>query len=187
MKRIRFDDYFSEMTDTFMFCACGVPCAFFAGMIIYGITWRILRAAGKSYPDHLFWWIMLGFGALFVIFILVMFFCCFYNFLKAIILDASARRQCKAKGHDWDELLHCRRCGEVKPHEHMWGGCRCMLCGEQRDEGHAWITEVCPTCGGSGHVTRYDDWGNDYEEPCGCAHPVERVCIVCGKREDDSV
>ncbi|HWP21363.1 MAG TPA: hypothetical protein VN417_01380 [Candidatus Cryosericum sp.] len=212
MKRIDYDYYFGEAAETLIFSAFGIPFAFFTGWIIYGITWRILRALEKPYPDHLFWWIMLGLGALLVGFLLVRFLWCFFNFIKELFRRAHIRRQCRTKGHDWDNLLHCRRCEEVKPHTHKWDGCRCTLCGEvrneehdwsgckcvrcgmKRDEGHDWKIEACPNCGGSGYVTRsvssavaYQEysWG-DYEERCGCEHPLERVCMVCGKREDVS-
>lgn len=230
MKRIHPEDYFDEMTEVLKICVVCVPYAFFAGWIIYGITWRILRAFEKPNPDHLYWWIMLVFGVLIVGFIIVNLFICLINLLAAIFRRAAILRECKTKGHDWDSLLHCRRCGKVQPHEHNWDGCRCTLCGEVRNEGHDWNgckcircgtkrdeghdwngckcvrcgtkrnerhdwkIEACPNCGGSGYVTRtvssavaYQEYSwDDYEEPCGCEHPLERVCTVCGKREDVS-
>ena len=212
MKRIRFDDYFGEMIDALITFAICVPFAFFGGWIIYGITRNILRALEKPSPDHLFWWIMFVLGAILAALVLVYFFCCLFRLMKELFRRAHIRRQCKSKGHDWDERLYCRRCEEVKPHEHEWNGCRCTLCGEVRSEGHSWNgckccicgelrseghewkIEACPNCGGSGTVTRfvssavaYQEYSwDEREEPCGCAHPIERVCQICGKREDVS-
>ena len=94
-------------------------------------------------------------------------------------------RICAKRGHVWAGY-HCSRCDAVKPHEHVWDGCRCTLCGEFRDEGHDWIEHVCPRCNGTGYVLpecyASPGYGEpDYREPCGCEHPVEYECMVCGK------
>lgn len=212
MKRIRFEDYFDETSDVLAIFVVCVPISFFIGWIIYGISRRVLRALEKPSPDHLYWRIMLVLGVILVAFLLVYFFYCLFCFIKELLRHAAIRRKCKTYGHDWDALLHCRRCEEVKLHDHEWDGCRCSLCGEVRyerhnwngckcsicgevrSEGHDWKIETCPSCGGSGVVTRFPDSAVAYreyswderEEPCGCAHPVERVCQICGKREDAS-
>jgi hypothetical protein len=146
MKRIRLDQYFGEMIDVLMVSVFCVPFAFLAGWIIYGITWRILRAIEKPKPDHLYWWIMLGFGALLIGFLLVRFFWCSFNFVEEYLRRAAIQRQCKTEGHDWDDRLHCRRCGEIQPHKHNWGGCRCTLCGEFRAEARNWNGCRCRYC-----------------------------------------
>ena len=158
---------------------------------------------------HILWWILLGLYALVFAAALV------YAAVKGIEALADEirilrdRRHCKKYGHDWNERLHCRRCGDVQPHEHIWDGCRCTLCGEirseghiwngckcvrcgtTRDEGHDWIEYTCPNCDGSGFVTpegtsySYGDPGYgypDYQEPCQSHHPTEYECRICGRR-----
>jgi len=202
MARIEFDDYFCYIPDVLNLSAFLAYCSFLIGWIVYGITWRILRALGKPSPGHLYWRIMLVLGILIAAFIVIAFSYCLSLLIKELVRRAVAYHRCRTRGHDWDERLHCRRCEEVMPHAHEWDGCRCTFCGERRDaehdwngctcrvcgsvrsEEHEWKIEACYNCDGTGHVTRYGDWGDEYEEPCGCVHPLERVCVLCGRRED---
>lgn len=209
MKRIRFEDYFDETSDVLAIFVVCVPISFFIGWIIYGISRRVLRALEKPSPDHLYWRIMLVLGVILVAFLLVYFFYCLFCFIKELLRHAAIRRKCKTYGHDWDALLHCRRCDEVQPHEHNWDGCCCTLCGEirseghiwngckcvrcgtTRDEGHDWIELTCPNCDGSENVQpegtsySYGDPGYgypDYQDPYRSEYKVKYECRICGKR-----
>lgn len=170
MKRIRFEDYFDEISDVLTIFVVCVPISFFIGWIIYGISRRVLRALEKPSPDHLYWRIMLVLGAILVALLLVYFFYCLFCFILELLRRTAIRRKCKTCGHDWDALLHCRRCEEVKLHDHEWDGCRCSLCGEVRNEGHNWDGCRCTLCGeirSEGHI-----WN-------GCK------CVRCGTTRDE--
>ncbi|HWP21364.1 MAG TPA: hypothetical protein VN417_01385 [Candidatus Cryosericum sp.] len=177
--------------------------------VIYALAGAILNQRLYFSTHHMLWWILLGLYALVLAATLVF---CAVKGMEALVETIQAlrnRRLCRKHGHDWDSLLHCRRCGEIQPHEHNWDGCRCTLCGEirseghvwngckcvrcgtTRDEGHDWIELACPNCDGSGYVRpegtsySYGDpgYGNpDYQEPCESHHPTEYACRICGKQ-----
>ena len=160
-------------------------------LVVSSVTGAILNKELFFTLHHAQWWILLGLYALVFAAALV-----FIAVKGAGPLTRSMRRVvggriCASRGHVWAGY-RCSRCGAVKPHEHDWNGCQCTLCGEFRDEGHDWIEHPCPRCNGTGYVLpecyspSYGDPGYgdpDYREPCGCEHPVEYECRVCGKRK----
>ncbi|MEN6595054.1 MAG: phage holin family protein [Clostridiaceae bacterium] len=178
--------------------------------LFYGLGGAILDKRLYFSTHHILWWILLGLYAL--VFAVALVFAAVKGIeaLSEEIRTLRNRYLCKKRGHDWDDLLHCRRCGEVQPHEHEWDGCRCTLCGEIRseghvwngckcvrcgtirDEGHDWIEHTCQNCDGSGFVHpegtsySYGDPGYgdpDYQEPCSCHHPTEYACRICGTQK----
>ena len=160
-------------------------------LVVSSVAGAILNKELFFTLHHVQWWILLGLYAL--VFAAVLVYCAVKG---AGPLTRSMRRVvggriCAKRGHVWAGY-RCSRCGKLKPHEHDWNGCQCTLCGEFRDEGHDWIEHVCPRCNGTGYVlpeyyTSSNYGGPAYDDPddrelCGCEHPVEYECRVCGKR-----
>jgi len=168
---------------------------YLAAIVISGLVEHFVQGELPFSLHQLQWLTLLGLYALLFTAALILGAVLGSIALVRVVRRAQSRHICKRQGHAWIGY-HCSRCGNVKPHEHIWDGCRCSLCGEIRDEGHVWVNEYCPRCNGTGYLLpmyrtstssdglSYDD--PDEQQPCGCAHPVERVCQICGKREDAS-
>lgn len=172
------------------FFALAVICLFLplslAALALSGLAGALLNKELFFTLQNAQWWTLLGlyalvFGAA-IVFVAVK----GTSDPARRVRAALGSRVCARRGHVWAGYL-CSRCGAIKPHEHDWDGCRCKLCGEIRDEGHDWIEHDCPRCNGTGYVLPecYASsicGGPDYREPCGCEHPVEYECRICGRR-----
>lgn len=155
-------------------------------LVCSAVTGAILNKELSFILHHVQWWVLLALYALILAAVLVFVAVKGAGSLVRGIRSVVGDRICAKKGHVWAGY-RCSRCNAVKQHEHAWDGCRCTLCGEFRDEGHRWIEHDCPRCNGTGYVLpecyASPGYGDpDYREPCGCDHPVEYECIVCGKR-----
>ena len=175
----------------------------------YALGGAILDQRLYFSTHHVLWWILLGLYALAFAAALVFAVIKGVAALAVEIRTSRNHRRCKKRDHDWDEWLHCRRCGAVKPHEHIWDDCRCTICGElrseghfwngckcvrcgtTRDEGHDWIELTCTNCDGSENVQpegtsySYGDPGYgypDYQDPYRSEYKVKYECRICGKR-----
>lgn len=83
--------------------------------------------------------------------------------------ERAAFEHCPPEQHDWNGAV-CRKCGAVKPHEHVWA--------------YAYEDYSCGTCN-KGKAGGVEDWCGDFCFGPGMCSVVTKInierCDLCGE------